>query len=29
LPDKEGEAELVLVEPDAPGPMLAISDLAR
>jgi hypothetical protein len=29
LPDKEGEAELVVVEPDAPGPMLALLDLAR
>jgi hypothetical protein len=29
LPDKEGEAELVLIEPDAPGPMLAVDDLAR
>jgi len=29
LPDKEGEAEIVLIEPDAPGPMLAIGDLAR
>ena len=29
LPDKEGEAELVLVEPDAPGPMLALLELSR
>ncbi len=29
LPAKEGEAELVVVEPDAPGPMLALLALAR
>ena len=29
LPEKEGEAELVVVEPDMPGPMLALLDLAR
>jgi hypothetical protein len=29
LPDKEGEAELVVVEPDKPGPMLALLALAR
>ena len=29
LPEKEGEAELVVVEPDAPGPMLGLLDLAR
>jgi hypothetical protein len=29
LPEKAGEAELVVVEPDAPGPTLALLDLAR
>jgi hypothetical protein len=29
LPVKEGEAELVLVEPDAPGPILALLSIAR
>ena len=29
LPEKAGEAELVLVEPDAPGPMLALLELSR
>jgi hypothetical protein len=29
LPAKEGEAELVVVEPDAPGPILALLAIAR
>jgi hypothetical protein len=29
LPTKEGEGELVVVEPDSPGPMLAVRDIAR
>jgi len=29
LPPKEGEAELVVVEPDAPGPMLALLSITR
>lgn len=29
LPAKEGEAELVVVEPDAPGPMLALLAITR
>ena len=29
LPDKAGEAELVLVEPDSPGPMLTVGVLER
>jgi hypothetical protein len=29
LPAKEGEGELVVVEPDAPGPMLTVRDIAR
>jgi hypothetical protein len=29
LPDKESEAELILVEPDAPGPMLGLLEFSR